>query len=241
MGRAFEVRKQAMAKTAAAKTRVYSKYGKEIYMAAKGNPDADINMELKRTIERAKKDQVPAHIISRAIEKAKGGQDENYALVRYEGFGPGNSLFIVECLTDNPARTIAFVRNCFTKSDSKLGVSGSVSHMFKYQSVFAIKDITEDEILEVIIENDIDVLDIEEDEAGVSLFGEATDYAKIKDALAKANKDLEFVTDEIMWLPLDEVELVTEDDKELFKKLTDMLDEVEDVKDVYHNVKIDGE
>lgn len=238
MGRAFEVRKQAMAKTAQAKTRVYSKYGKEIYMAAKGNPDVEINVELKRIIERAKKDQVPTHIINRAIDRAKGGHDDNYTLVRYEGFGPANSLFIVECLTDNPARTIAYVRNCFTKSDSKLGVSGSVSHMFKYQAVFAIKGIKEDDILETIIENDIDILDLEEDDEGVSLFGEATDYAKIKDALTKANKDLEFVTDEIMWLPLEEVEIVDLEAKELFEKLTNMLDEVEDVKDVYHNVKL---
>ena len=102
MGRAFEVRKVAMAKTAAAKTKVYSKYGREIYMAAKaGVPDPEINLNLRRVIEKAKKDQVPSDIIKRAIEKAKGGVDENYTEVRYEGFGPGNTLIIVDCLTDN--------------------------------------------------------------------------------------------------------------------------------------------
>lgn len=238
MGRAFEVRKQAMAKTAAAKTRVYSKYGKEIYMAAKGNPDPEINGDLKRIIDKAKKEQVPNDVIKRAIDKAKGGTDENYSLVRYEGFGPANSLFIVECLTDNPARTIAFVRNCFTKSNSKLGVAGSVSHMFDYSAVFAIKGVTEDEILEVIIENDINAKDIEEDENGVSIYGDASDYNKIKQSLLSYNSDLEFVTDDVMWVPLQEVNITLEDDKLMFEKLTSMLDEVEDVKDVYHNAFI---
>ncbi|WP_026392046.1 YebC/PmpR family DNA-binding transcriptional regulator [Haploplasma modicum] len=239
MGRAFEVRKQAMAKTAAAKTRIYSKYGREVYMAAKGNPDPEINMELKRIIERAKKEQVPGDIIKRAIDKAKGGTDENYSEVRYEGFGPGNSLFIVECLTDNVARTISNVRNCFTKSNSKLGISGSVVHMFEEKSVFAIKDMTEDEILEIIIENDIDASDIEEDEQGVSIFGKSTDYAKIRNALLSFDDKIEFVTDEIMWVPLTEVTLKNQEDIDMYNKLMTMLDELDDVKDVYNNAIIE--
>lgn len=239
MGRAFEVRKQAMAKTAAAKTRIYSKYGREVYMAAKGNPDPEINMELKRIIERAKKEQVPGDIIKRAIDKAKGGTDENYSEVRYEGFGPGNSLFIVECLTDNVARTISNVRNCFTKSNSKLGISGSVVHMFEEKSVFAIKGMTEDEILEIIIENDIDASDIEEDEQGVSIFGKSTDYAKIRNALLNFDNKIEFVTDEIMWVPLTEVTLKNQEDIDMYNKLMTMLDELDDVKDVYNNAIIE--
>ncbi|PKK96605.1 MAG: YebC/PmpR family DNA-binding transcriptional regulator, partial [Tenericutes bacterium HGW-Tenericutes-3] len=88
MGRAHEVRKVAMEKTAAAKSKLYAKYGKEIYMAAKsGSPDPDTNQALKKIIEKAKKEQVTADIIKRAIEKAAGGSDENYIEVRYEGFG----------------------------------------------------------------------------------------------------------------------------------------------------------
>lgn len=236
MGRAFEVRKQSMAKTAAAKTRVYSKYGREVYMAAKGNPDPEINSELKRIIERAKKEQVPSDIIKRAIDKAKGGADENYSEVRYEGFGPGNSLFIVECLTENVNRTISEVRNCFTKSNSKLGVSGSVSHMFNNQAVFAIKGATEDEVFEVLINNDLEIDDIESDENGVSIFGLPTDYNNIRTALLKDMSNIEIVTDEIMWVPTIEVELTVDEDIDMYKKLTQMLDELDDVKDVYHNV-----
>ena len=129
MGRAHEVRKVAMEKTAAAKSKLYSKYGKEIYMAAKsGTPDPDTNQALKKIIEKAKKEQVTADIIKRAIEKAKGGSEDSYYDVRYEGFGPGNSMLIVECLSDNVNRTIATVKNCFTKTGGKLGVGGSVLH-----------------------------------------------------------------------------------------------------------------
>ena len=91
MGRAFEVRKAAMAKTNAAKTKVYARFGKEIYIAAKaGIPDPEMNVTLRRIIEKAKAAQVTSDVIKRAIEKAKGGSGEQYTAVRYEGFGPGN-------------------------------------------------------------------------------------------------------------------------------------------------------
>ncbi|HHW80015.1 MAG TPA: YebC/PmpR family DNA-binding transcriptional regulator [Acholeplasmataceae bacterium] len=238
MGRAFEVRKHAMAKTAAAKTRVYAKYGKEIYMAAKGNPDADINVDLRRIIEKAKKDQVPNDIIKRAIDRAKGGTDDTYIEVRYEGFGPGDSLIIVECLTDNVNRSIAEVRNCFTKTNSKLGVSGSVSHMFNHQAVFAVRGINEEEALEIIIENDLNVADIEADDEGVSIFAAAKDYNLVRSAILQKGNEIELVTDEIMWVPMMEQTINDEENEKMFQKLLDMLDELDDVKDVYHNIAL---
>ena len=103
MGRAYQNRKQSMAKTADAKTKVYSKYGREIYMSAKsGGTDPDGNLSLRGLIERAKKDQVPSHVIDKAIDKARGGAGEDYSPARYEGYGPGNCMVIVDCLTDNP-------------------------------------------------------------------------------------------------------------------------------------------
>ena len=173
MGRAFEVRKVAMAKSAAVKSKLYAKYGREIYLAAKsGTPDPDTNQTLKRMIEKAKKEQVPADVIKRNIDKAKGGGDDNLTSIRYEGFGPGNSMFIVECLTDNVNRTISEVRNCFTKTGGKLGISGSVVHQFNHQAVFAMKGITEDEVLEILVEHDLDVSDIEPDDEGVTIYSE---------------------------------------------------------------------
>jgi YebC/PmpR family DNA-binding regulatory protein len=238
MGRAFEVRKVAMGKTAAVKSKLYAKYGKEIYMAAKsGTPDPELNQSLKRIIERAKKDQVTADVIKRAIDKAKGGSEESYSEARYEGFGPGNSMIIVECLTDNVNRTIAEVRNCFTKTNGKLGVSGSVLHQFNHQAVFTVPEKTEDEVLEMLVLNDVDVTDIEVEEDGVTILGDAKDYNQIRTAFTDENPELEFITDEIMWLPIMDTELTDEEDKNTFQKLLDMLNELDDVQDVYHNVK----
>ena len=122
MGRSFEVRKASMAKTAGAKIKVYSKYGKEIYMCAKnGGGDPDMNLSLKHLIAKAKKDQVPAHVIDKAIDKANGGGGEDYTPARYEGFGPGGTSVIVDCLTDNGNRTFQDVRQCFVKVGAKIG------------------------------------------------------------------------------------------------------------------------
>lgn len=237
MGRAFEVRKVAMAKTAAVKSKLYAKYGKEIYMAAKsGVPDPELNQALKRIIEKAKKDQVTADVIKRSIDKAKGGSEENYSDVRYEGFGPGNSMIIVECLTDNVNRTIAEVRTCFTKTGGKLGVSGSALHQFNHQAVFTIPSLSEDEVLELLVENNLDVADIETDEDGVTIVGDATDYNAIRTALLDKYPDLDLVTDEIMWIPIMETEL-NEEEQGKFDRLINMLNELDDVQGVFHNVK----
>ncbi|HHX53263.1 MAG TPA: YebC/PmpR family DNA-binding transcriptional regulator, partial [Erysipelothrix sp.] len=102
MGRHYEVRAASMAKTAAKKAKIYSRYGKEIYLAAKsGVPDPEMNVSLKRVIAQAKSNQVPADVISRAVDKAKGGSTDDYHSVRYEGFGPESSTVIIDCLTDN--------------------------------------------------------------------------------------------------------------------------------------------
>ena len=238
MGRAFEVRKVAMEKTAAKKSKLYAKYGKEIYMAAKnGVPDPELNQSLKRIIEKAKKDQVSAEVIKRALDKAKGGSDDNYTEARYEGFGPGGSNIIVECLTDNVNRTIAEVRNCFTKTDGKLGVSGSVLHLFNHQAVFTIDDMSEDEVLEILVLNDIDVEDIETEGKSVTILGDAKDFNQIRTAFTKDNPEIDFKTEEIMWLPIMDVELTSDEDKEKFDKLLNMLNELDDVQEVFHNVK----
>lgn len=233
MGRAFEVRKVAMAKTAAVKSKVYAKYGKEIFMAAKSNPDPATNDVLRRVIERAKKDQVPADVIKRAIEKAKGGTDENYYPKVYEGFGPEGSMVIIECLTDNDNRIIAEIRTAFKKTDSKLGVSGSVLHQFNNTCVFSMKG-SEEEIFELLSENNIDITDIESDDEYVTVYANPADYGKVSDCLTKANYDLE--VDEITYLPLSTVVIKDDYNKGSFKKLVEMLDAIDDVQNVCHNV-----
>src|SRR6185295_7209078 len=126
MGRNFENRKNSMFKTADQKAKLYSKYGKQLYVVARGGgADPEVNVALRSLVERAKRDQVPAPVIEEAIEHARGAGGEEFVSARYEGFGPGGSLVIVDCLTDNNQRTITDVRNCFTKTGSKLGATGS--------------------------------------------------------------------------------------------------------------------
>jgi YebC/PmpR family DNA-binding regulatory protein len=237
MVREFEVRKYAKEKTAAAKTKIYSKYGKEIYVAAKnGQPDPELNQELKRIIERAKKDQVPNDIINRAIEKAAGGSEENYQHVRYEGFGPGNSMLIVDCLTDNVNRTYTEVRNCFTKTNSKLGVTGSVLHQFSHQAVFVVKDMSEDDVLMVAVESDLDILDVEYENDETTIYVDMQDYYKAKTALTEYKEDLEFLVDEITWIPFNYQKLEDED-QQVFDKLMSMLEDLDDVQTIAHNLE----
>lgn len=235
MGRAHEVRKEAMAKTSLKKSKLYSKYGKEIYMVAKNGADPDSNLSLKRIIERARKDQVPQDIITRAIDKAKGGSDENYAEVRYEFYGPANSMFIIECLTDNPARTVANVRNAFTKTGGKMG---SVIHLFEHLSMFSFTGFSEDEILEHLILADINFKDIEVEDDLLTIYGEVSEYNNIKTALLDLKEDLHFEIDEIAWLPFSYLEITDDIDKQNYRKLIEMLDDIEDVSNVYHNASV---
>jgi YebC/PmpR family DNA-binding regulatory protein len=238
MGRAFEVRKAAMAKTNAAKTKLYSRFGKEIYQAAKnGVPDVESNLNLKRVVERAKKAQVPADIIKRAIDKASSGSAENYSEVVYEGFGPGASTIIVKCLTDNVNRTIADVRNCFTKNKGKLGVPNSVMYNYNAVSMFSFKGLTEDQVIEALLLKEVDINDIEQEDDIITVYGEHTNFYAIKEALEGYKSDIEFEIEENTYLANDYVTLEGED-LDSFKRLLDMLDEVDDVQDVYHNVNV---
>ena len=228
----------AKAKTGAAKAKVYSSYAKEIYQVAKqGGTDPNGNLTLRHLIEKAKKEQVPADVIKRAIDKVNSGVDESYTSVRYEGFGTGGATIIVDCLTDNVNRSVSMVRNAFTKSNGKMGVSGCVSHMYEHLSVVIVKDMTEDEVLEALLMNEVDAKEIEAEDGNVSIYGEPSDLYKIKEAILSAKSDAEFIIDEVTMLSNETVTLEGED-KDNFDKLLTMLDDVEDVQKVYHNVNL---
>ena len=239
MGRAHEVRKAAMEKTSKQKSKVYSKFGKEIYMAAKeGGPDMDANLTLKRLVERAKQNQVPAHVIEKNIEKSQNVGGEDYFPVRYEGFGPGGSTLIVECITDNVNRTVSEVRNCFTKVGGNLGKQNTVSYMYQYVSYLQFSGMTEDEALEALLVAEVDAMDILKDDDVITIIGEHSALDDIKDALKASDKALEFFKDEVMWLPNNTIEL-SDDDLDKFKRFLALTEDVEDIQDVYHNVKLD--
>ncbi|MBN7796106.1 YebC/PmpR family DNA-binding transcriptional regulator [Parahaliea mediterranea] len=236
MGRAYQNRKDSMAKTSDQKARVYSKHARVIYVTAKqGGIDPDGNLALRSAIERAKKDQVPTHVIDKAIDKAKGGAGEDFAAARYEGFGPGGCMVIVDCLTDNPNRTIGDVRQCFTKTKCKLGTPGSVSHSFDHCAIFVFPGEDEEAVLEALMLADVEVEDIESDGENITVFTPPTEFAKARSALNEAFGEIDFDVEEIQFVPK-EVAPIAADDAAMFEKFMDMLNDVEDVQKVYHNV-----
>ena len=238
MGRAHEVRKAAMAKTAAMKAKLYSRYGKEIYLAAKaGGPDTTANLALRSIVDKAKKQQVPADVIKRAIDKVKSGVAEDYEELQFEGFGPGNSTVIVKCLTNNVNRTISQVRPAFQKARSKLGAAGSVSYLYDTNAVVLFKGLDEEATLEALINAEVDAKEIEaHDDGSIEITGEPTDLNNIKVAIQAVKPDVEFEVDEITTTPQDTVTLEGED-MTLFERLMNLLNDCEDVDQVFHNVE----
>ncbi|KIO36858.1 YebC/PmpR family DNA-binding transcriptional regulator [Shewanella sp. cp20] len=239
MGRAYQNRKESMAKTAGQKTRLYSRYGKELYVCAKnGGFDPDGNLALRHMITKAKKDQVPAHVIERALEKAKGGGGEDYETARYEGFGPGGTMVIVDCLTDNGKRTFTEVRQAFVKNDAKLGSPGTVGHMFDHQAVFAFKGEDEEAVLEALMMADVDVADIEVEDGIISVFAPNTEFYKAKTALNEAFPETELEVEEIAFVPQTMTELSDPEVIAQFEKFQAALEDCDDVQNVYHNADI---
>jgi YebC/PmpR family DNA-binding regulatory protein len=238
MGRAYQNRKESMAKTSDAKAKVYSKYGREIYVCAKsGGVDPHGNLSLRSLIDRAKKDQVPTHVIEKAIDKAKGGGGEDFSPARYEGFGPGGCMVIVDCLTDNSNRTFGDVRLCFTKTKAKIGTSGSVSHMFDHSAIFVFSGEDDEVVLETLMEADVDVTDVECYEGKISVFAPHTEFFKVKTVLQCEFKDIDFDVEEIQFIPQNRSPIL-EDDREMFDKFYDMLNDLDDVQNIYHNADI---
>lgn len=237
MGRAYEVRKASIQKTGAAKAKLYSTFAKEIYLAAKGNPEIDTNINLKRVVEKAKRQQVPSDIINRAIDKAKGASNDDYQELSYEGFGPGQSTLIVKCLTDNVNRTVSFVREAFNKCHKSLGVTNSVSYNYNYEAVIGFKCDDSDPIFESILNEGIEIIDFESEDGEVVITANPSDASKVKDVLESQIKDIEYTIDEIGWYAKENVTLEGED-LEVFERLLSLLEDIEDVTNVYHNVNL---
>jgi YebC/PmpR family DNA-binding regulatory protein len=240
MGRNFENRKHAIFKTAGQKSKLYSKYGKQLYVVAKnGVPDPEANPALRSLIEKAKRDQVPGHVIDKAIEKARGAGGEDFAAVRYEGFGPGGSMVIVDCLTDNNQRTISEVRNCFTKTSSKLGSPGSVAMWFDQVAILSFKGDNEEQVLEALLNAEVNVDEIECQEGNLTIFAPPDEFYKAKTALLQAFPGTELEVQEITFLPQTTKSLSPED-LAMFQKFMTMLNDCDDVQDVYHNADLPG-
>ncbi|QHJ70338.1 YebC/PmpR family DNA-binding transcriptional regulator [Planococcus halotolerans] len=238
MGRKWNNIKEKKASKDANTSRIYAKFGREIYVAAKqGEPDPESNQALKVVLERAKTYSVPKAIIDRAIEKAKGGSEESYDELRYEGFGPNGSMVIVDTLTNNVNRTASDVRAAFGKNGGNMGVSGSVAYMFDPTAVIGIEgQKTADEVLEMMMEADIDVRDVIEEEEAVIVYAEPDQFHLVQEAFKEAGIT-DFNVAELTMMAQNDVEL-PEDAQAQFEKMIDAIEDLEDVQQVYHNVDL---
>jgi YebC/PmpR family DNA-binding regulatory protein len=237
MGRKWNNIKEKKASKDANTSRIYAKFGREIYVAARqGEPNPESNTALKVVLERAKTYSVPKTIIDRAIEKAKGGSEESYDELRYEGFGPNGSMVIVDALTNNVNRTASDVRAAFGKNGGNMGVSGSVAYMFDATAVFGIEGKSADEVLELLMEADIEVRDIIEEDEQVIIYAEPDQFHAVQEAFKNVGIT-EFTVAELTMLAQNEVTL-PEDAMAKFEKMIDALEDLEDVRQVYHNVDL---
>lgn len=237
MGRKWNNIKEKKAQKDQNTSRIYAKFGREIYVAAKkGDPDPETNQALKVVLERAKTYSVPKHIIDKAIEKAKGGDDETFDELRYEGFGPGGSMIIADALTNNVNRTVSDVRAAFGKNGGNMGVSGAVSYMFDSVSVFVFSGFDDETVLMHLMEAEVDVKDVAEENGMTVVYGEPQAYNNIKEALDRLGVE-DFEVAEHAMIAQNEVSL-GEEDLEQFEKLIDALEDLEDVSNVFHNVNL---
>ncbi|MBO0587827.1 YebC/PmpR family DNA-binding transcriptional regulator [Sporosarcina sp. E16_8] len=238
MGRKWNNIKEKKASRDADTSRIYAKFGREIYVVAKqGEPDPELNQALKFVVERAKTYSVPKAIIDRAIEKAKGGSEENFTELRYEGFGPNGSMVIVDTLTNNVNRTASEVRAAFGKNGGNMGVSGSVSYMFDATAVIGIEGMSADDVLELLMDADVEVRDILDEEESVIIYAEPDQFHAVQEVLKSAGIT-EYNVAEITMLAQNDLTLSPEAQAQ-FEKMIDVLDDLEDVQQVHHNVHLD--
>jgi YebC/PmpR family DNA-binding regulatory protein len=234
MGRAYQVRASSMAATAAKRSALFMRASKEIYMAAKsGTPDPDSNLALRAAIDKYRALNVTREVIERAIKKAAGGEVEAYNAGRYEAFGPGGCLLIVDTLTDNTNRAISEVRSAITKRNGKMG---SVLFNFTEYGQLVLTGQNQATVEEQLILGDVDVQQINVQGDQLEVLVNPTSFAQAKKVLETMGVS-NFVVAEITLLP-NEMMTLQGENLQLFKQLLDVLDELQDVQNVYHNVEL---
>ena len=223
--------------TDAIKGKIFTKIGREITVCVKeGGPDPNSNAKLRDLIAKAKSNNVPNDNIDRVIKKAAGeGDKNNYESIVYEGYGPNGVAVIVECLTDNKNRTAANVRNAFTKGKGNIGTQGCVSYMFdtKGQIIVAKEDteIEADDLMMMAL--DAGAEDFSEEEDSFEIITDPDDFSKVREALEA--EQIPMASAEVTMIPQTYVQLTDEQDLYNINKTLDLLDEDEDVQEVYHN------
>ena len=222
----------------AARGKMFQKLTKEIMVAAKGgSPDPNQNAALRLAVDKAKAQNMPKDNIQKAIDKAVGSADAaNYENLRYEGYGHGGVAFMVDCLTDNRNRTASAVRSAFTKAGGNLGTDGSVSYMFERRGSIVIpSEYDEDTMMMVAL--DAGALDFEKVEDSYIITTDQNSFTAVRDALEE-NGVKEFLECELTYVPTMEVTL-DEEGTEKVLSLVETLEDLDDVQDVYYNLKED--
>lgn len=219
------------------KGKIFQRLVKEIYQAAKdGGADTETNSALRLAVDNARENNMPKDNIDRAIKRATDpSENANYSEIIYEGYGPNGVAVLVETFTDNTNRTSTNVRTAFTKNEGNLGEKGSVNYMFERKGYIAIErkdlDIDEDTMFLTVLE--LGAEDLETSDEVFEIFTTREDFVNVRDEL---KKDFELAEAELTMLPNMQV-AVDDETAEIIERLVDILEDDEDVNDVYHNAE----
>lgn len=219
------------------RAKIFTKYARSITVAAKeGGGDPEYNAALKTAIDKAKAMNMPNDNIDRAIKKGAGGGDsENYEHITYEGYGPGGVAVIVNALTDNKNRTAGNVRFYFDKNGGNMGTAGCVSFMFDRKGIIFISNengVEEDALMELALESGAE--DFMVDEEGFEIITSPEDFNAVKEALEGANYEL--LSADVTMLPQTYTKIEENLEKSM-EKLIDMLEDDDDIQDIYTNIE----
>lgn len=224
-------------KNDAAKGKIFTIIGREIAVAVKeGGPDPENNSKLRDVIAKAKANNMPNDTIERGIKKAAGDANSvNYESVTYEGYGPNGTAIIVDALTDNKNRTAANVRSAFTKGKGSIGTQGCVSYMFDKRGQILIDrsecDLEPDDLMMMAL--DAGAEDFSEEEDSFEILTAPEDFSAVREALEK--EDIPMADAQVTMIPQTYVELSDEQDLYNINRILTLLDEDDDVQEVYHN------
>jgi len=236
MGRAFEFRKERKFKRWGNMSRVFTRLGKEITMAAKsGGPDPDNNPRLRALISSARSENMPKDNVERAIKRAVEKDHNDYKEVVYEGYGPYGIAFLIETATDNTTRTVANVRSYFNKFNGSLGTQGSVEFMFERKCVFRVKSTSPVDVEELELELiDFGAEEVFMEEEEVVIYGSFESFGTIQKYIEE--KGYELVSGAFERIPNTELKELNEEQKTEIEKLIERFENDDDVQNVYHTM-----
>ena len=224
-------------KNDAAKGKIFTRIGREIAVAVKeGGADPANNSKLRDVVAKAKANNMPNDTIDRSIKKAAGDSNAaNYESITYEGYGPSGTAIIVETLTDNRNRTASNVRNAFTKGNGNIGTNGCVSFMFDKKGQIIIDkeecDLEGDDLMMIALEAGAE--DLIEEEDTFEIITDPDDFSAVREALEA--EEIPMMEAAVTMIPQTYVELTSEQDVKMMNRILDMLDDDDDVQEVYHN------